>query len=476
VDKGWRGPIDAAWTDVLRTLARGATYTIEDVQQAPSDSPWREALRAERVRALVAVPLIIEDTLIGSLNLSMPTPKQLTPGRIEIARELAIQLAIGVHQARLRERVRRHADELEVQVRERTADLWASRARLQAIFDNAAVGIAQVDVGGRVLESNPGLRRMLGYSAEELEGMHFAEFTHPADVEADEALFRELLAGERGSYSITKRYIRKDGGQLWANLYASLVRDDQGEPQFGVGLLEDVTEQRKAQEALIRSEKLALTGRLAASLAHEINNPLQSVIGCLDLARESLEEEQPVDARRMLQIGAEELERAASIVTQLRDLNRPADVEQREPVDVKDLLERVLLLTERQCRKRRVEVDWGPEPDLPWLTVAPDQIKQVFLNLVLNAVEAMPDGGRLAVRATCTDDPQGVCFTFADTGRGIPPDVLPDVFDPFFTTKTEGLGLGLYVTQRIVDAHAGRIDVESQVGQGTTFTVWLPGE
>jgi len=488
VGRGWRSTIDEAWTDVLETLAQGAPHIIEDVQQSPSDSPWRMALKAdidrasvEHVRALVAVPLIVEGALIGSLNLGMRTPEQLTSGQMDVAGELAIQLALGIHQARLREQVQRHADELEKQVRRRTAALHASQARLRAIFDNATVGIALTDLKGHVIESNPGLQKMLGYTAEELKGKHFVEFTHPEDAEADEALFQELLVGKRESYRLLKRYIRKDGDQLWSNLHVSFVHAPRGKPRFAVALVEDVTEQRAAQQALMRSEKLALTGRLAASLAHEINNPLQSVVGCLDLAEESLAEGQQADVRQMLQIGAEELQRAATIVTQLRDLNRPSELGNRELVDVKDLLEQVLLLTKKQCRQHHVEVIWEPGHDLPWLSVVPDEIKQVFLNLVLNAVEAMPDGGQLrigirqtSIRALHTDEPEGVRITFHDTGVGISPEALSELFDPFYTTKEEGLGLGLYVSYNIVDAHDGRIDVESRVGEGTTFTLWLP--
>jgi PAS domain S-box-containing protein len=476
VGKSWHGDIDDEWAAVLQDLAQGATYTVEDVQQAPARSPWREALRSEHVHALVVLPLLVEGRLIGSLNLGMRRPGQLSAGQREIAGELAIQLAIGIRQAELRAHVERHADELEQQVRRRTAALRASQARLQAIFDNAAVGIALLDLEGRVVESNPGLQKMLGYTAEELAGKHFIEFTHPSDAETDEALFQELLAGKRDSYSLSERYIRKDGSQLWGNLHASFIRDARGRLQYGVGLVEDITERREAQRALMQSEKLALTGRLAASLAHEINNPLQSVIGSLDLADESLVEGEIASARQMLQIGTEELQRASSIVTQLRDLSRPSEVGNRELADVKDLMDQVLLLTKKQCRKHKVEVVWEPGRDLPWLSVAPDQIKQVFLNLVLNAVEAMPDGGRLTIRALCTDEPEGVRITLRDTGPGIPPEVFPRLFEPFYTTKEQGLGLGLYVTYGIVDAHDGCIDVESRVGEGTTFTVWLPAE
>jgi PAS domain S-box-containing protein len=476
VGKHWRGSIDGEWADVLQDLAQGASYTIEDVQGTPPGSPWREALQSEGVHALVALPLLIEGRLIGSLDLGMRRPGQLSAGQMEIAGELAIQLAIGIRQAELHAQVQRHADQLDEQVRRRTAALQASQARLRAIFDSAAVGIVLADLEGHMIEFNPGLQEMLGYSAEELASKHFTEITHPSDVEADEALFQELLLGQRESYSLSKRYVRKDGSYMWGNLHVSLICDPQDEPVFSVALVEDVTERREAQQALIRSEKLALTGRLAASLAHEINNPLQSVIGSLDLADESLEEGKIGDARCMLEVGAEELQRAAGIVTQLRDMNRPSELGTRELTDVRDLLERVLLLTRRQYHSRRVEVVWEPGRDLPWLHAAPDQIKQVFLNLVLNAVEAMPDGGQLSVQAVSTQEPEGVRISFHDTGRGIPPEGLAKLFDPFYTTKDEGLGLGLYVSRSIVDAHGGRIDVESQAGEGTTFDVWLPVE
>jgi signal transduction histidine kinase len=239
-------------------------------------------------------------------------------------------------------------------------------------------------------------------------------------------------------------------------------------------MMEDITARRQAQEALIQSEKLTVTGQLAASLAHEINNPLQSVIGCLGLARESLEEGDEEDVCELLQVAAEELDRAAKTVADLRDLNQPSRPEDREPVDVNLQLEHILMLTRKQCQERRVEVEWRPAEDMPALKLVPDRMQQVFLNLLLNALDAMPDGGRLRVSTGCIGAPVQVWVAFADTGHGIAPEVVPRVFDPFYTTKSEGLGLGLYITRNIVEEHGGHIEVESLLGEGTTFTVWLP--
>ena len=381
---------------------------------------------------------------------------------------------------RAQERIRQQANhlealasELERRVTERTAELRASEARLRTIFDGAASGVALVDMAGQFLESNPALQRMLGYSGDELRCKVFTEFTHPDDAAVALDLYQELATGKRDHYRMEIRYTRKDGQVAWADLSVSPVRGNEGEPaQFAIVMAEDITERKLAQVALIRAERLAIAGKLAATLAHEINNPLQAVIGCLGLAEETRAE--GGDAGRYLQVAREELRRAARIVAQLRNLHQRPQLDEREPTDVNLLVERVLMLGRKQCEERGVEVVWNAASDLPVLTLASDQIQQVFLNLLLNALDAMPEGGQLRVTTHHTGQPAGVCVAFADDGMGIPPDSLSQVFEPFYSTKPEGLGLGLFVSQDIVKQHRGRIEAESRVGEGTTFTVWLP--
>jgi signal transduction histidine kinase len=180
------------------------------------------------------------------------------------------------------------------------------------------------------------------------------------------------------------------------------------------------------------------------------------------------------EARRYLEIALEELERAANIVTQLRDLSREPKTKDRVAVDLNELVEKALVLTRKRCENEGVQVEWKPEPGLAPVPLVPDRVQQVFLNLVLNAVEAMPGGGRLRVSATPTEQPEGVRISFADTGVGIEPDRLARIFEPFHSSRPEGLGLGLYISRNIVREHAGQIEVDSHVGEGTTFTVWLP--
>jgi PAS domain S-box-containing protein len=472
--KEWHGPLESEWP--IEKLAQGQIHVVEETQALPPSSSLLQTLQGEGLRSYVRVPILAQGALLGSLDLGMTSPGCPGPEELDIARQVAAQLAIGIQQARLREQAQRHAEELEQRVARRTAALQASQARLRAIFDGAAIGIALVDAEGCIVESNPALQAMLGYSAAELCERVFTEFTHPEDVAADVELFRALLAGRRQKYSLDRRYIRKDGQVVWVRLSVSLVRAGGGKGPLAIAMVEDITEQKKVREALLNAEKLAIAGQLGASLAHEINNPLQSVIGCLGLAEKNLAE--GTDVGRYLHVAREELRRAAGIVAQLRDLHRLSKPEQKEPTDLNALLEQVLLLCEKKCEECRIKVRWSEAGDLPPVFLVSDQMRQVFLNLILNALDATPEGGRLEVSTARTPvseaAPAGVCISFADSGAGIAPDVLPRLFDSFYSTKPQGLGLGLYITHTIVEAHGGRINVSSRLGKGTTFSVWLP--
>jgi two-component system NtrC family sensor kinase len=238
------------------------------------------------------------------------------------------------------------------------------------------------------------------------------------------------------------------------------------------GIIQDITAQKGAQAALIQAERMSTAGRLAASLGHEINNPLQSAIGCLDLAREAMEEGR--DPARFLQVTCDALERAAWVVSQLRALHRDATREARKQVSLQELLHNVLLLSRKQCATQGIEVleEFGDE--LPPLSLMPNALQQVFLNLVLNAIDAMPEGGELRVSIEPSSRPEGVCVRFADTGRGLSPEVQEHLFEPFHTTKSEGLGLGLFISQDIVQQHGGRIEARPGKDGGSVFSVFIP--
>jgi two-component system NtrC family sensor kinase len=243
-------------------------------------------------------------------------------------------------------------------------------------------------------------------------------------------------------------------------------------------------EREETQTQLIHSEKMAALGRLVASIAHEINNPLQAVQGCLTLAQEKLGLNSHQDKlERYLDVAGNEIERIAAIVRRMRDFYRPA----REGMSFTDLhavLESVLELTNKQLQHSDVVVERTWAEELPKVWGNSDHLKQVFLNLVLNAIDAMPTGGTLRVstaqaqmQSNDSQPPQpAVHVKFSDTGEGMPPETQSRVFEPFFTTKEGGTGLGLSISYGIIQAHNGEITVTSQVGEGTTFTILLPME
>jgi two-component system NtrC family sensor kinase len=231
-----------------------------------------------------------------------------------------------------------------------------------------------------------------------------------------------------------------------------------------------LTERLDATEAgMLQAARLAAVGQLAASIAHEINNPLYAARNCLAL----LEQDAPAAMREspFLAIARDQLTRIAHIIERMREFYRP-DRGTLAPCDIHRLLEETLALAGLNIRHQSIRVIFTPAPDLPEVVVADDQLRQVFLNLILNAIEAMPDGGALTVRTIA--GPTVALIEVQDTGIGIPADIRPQLFEPFFTNKPNGTGLGLSISAHIVTQHGGQIEVDSCEGQGSTFRVVLP--
>jgi two-component system NtrC family sensor kinase len=242
-------------------------------------------------------------------------------------------------------------------------------------------------------------------------------------------------------------------------------------------LLRDLQEQidrlKVTQAQLVQAAKLAGVGELAAGVAHELNNPLTSILGFAQLLLNVTPPDAP--SRGDLEIIANQARRGRDIVRNLLDFARQTKP-QRLPADVNQVLCQTLVLVRQYLEKSEIAIEEDFAPDVGVLTLDSGQMKQVFLNLITNAAQAMPKGGELRLRTACVGSE--VAISVSDTGQGILPEIRERIFEPFFTTKAtgEGTGLGLSVSLGIVQGHGGRITVESQVGQGSTFTVWLPIE
>jgi len=224
-----------------------------------------------------------------------------------------------------------------------------------------------------------------------------------------------------------------------------------------------------SQQAMLRAEKMAAAGRLTASIAHEVNNPLQSVQNCLHLAgRDDLP---PEKRKEYFELARNELERLMKTMQRMLDFYRPGATRVKR-VDVLDLLKHVLSLTSQQLGQRQIQVTTDLPDSLPAIYAVSSQIQQIFFNLILNSFDAMPAGGELKISARELN--QGVEMTFQDNGPGIPQDRRNNIFEPFFSTKEGGTGLGLTVSYNIVTAHGGTLDLANQKGSGACFRLFLP--
>lgn len=237
-------------------------------------------------------------------------------------------------------------------------------------------------------------------------------------------------------------------------------------------LKDSLKNEQSTRAQLIQSERLALAGRLLASVSHELNNPLQAIQNALFLIKD--EEGISGQGRQDMEIILAETDRMSSLIERLRETYRPLKGEELKPTQVNELIKEVYSLASTHIRHRQVVFEFDPDPGLAEVGGIPDQLRQVLLNLYLNAVEAMPLGGKLIVRTQDLPDTQEVKITVADTGFGIDPEILPHIFNAFVTSKTTGTGLGLTICADIIRRHQGRIQAESPAGSGATFTIWLP--
>ncbi len=263
-----------------------------------------------------------------------------------------------------------------------------------------------------------------------------------------------------------------DENDLWLlNYMAGSVAIALENARLYTELSDFARELEKSQAQLIQAEKLAAMGRLAASIAHEINNPLQAIHNCLHLTlKKPLNEEKKT---RYLGMAQEEVERLIAIVQRMLEFYRSSRVGMA-PTDVHTIIENVLALSSKRLQHGKIAVTKKLAPNLPTINAVSDQLKQVFLNIVINAIEAMPEGGELCIETKLSEDGDGLSVAFTDTGVGLSEKDRESIFEPFFTTKATGTGLGLSVSYGIIERHGGRIEVQSELGKGATFAVHLP--
>jgi two-component system NtrC family sensor kinase len=363
-------------------------------------------------------------------------------------------------------------------------ELQKTNAFLTNIIQNSVDGIVVVDTKGVPLIFNEGAERILGYKAEEMIG-NAENFRRFYPMESAAEMMRRMRGDEYGppdKLNTTRMtFINKHGEEVPVNFSATIIRE-RGREVGSVGIFSDLREilevhkeLEAAQSQLVHTEKIASLGRMAAGVAHEINNPLAGIL----IYAELLQRDLAADAvhRENIEVIINQTMRCQQIVHRLLDFSRQS-LGDRKLFDVNDVLQRCVELISHQAFFHNIKVIQHLDPFLPQIVGDPGQLQQVFTNLLLNASDAMNGQGQLNIASQPTLAEDGIILTFTDTGCGIPPEIRDKIFEPFFTTKPpgKGTGLGLSIVYGVIQRHGGTIRADSSLQGGTTFTIRLPLE
>jgi PAS domain S-box-containing protein len=350
------------------------------------------------------------------------------------------------------------------------------RARLAAIVDSADDAIIAKNLNGIITSWNRAACFLFGYTEDEIIGKSILILI-PEDLHyEEEEILRKLRAGQKIDHYETTR-VAKDGTRLEVSVTISPLRNRFGEVIGASKIARDISERKKIERLLIQSEKVAATGRMAAAVAHEINNPLSSVLNLIFLARQDTCPK--AELQTHLAMAESELERVSHIARQTLGYYR--DTGSPKEVHIHDLIENVLSVYRNKTITQQINVETSFN-DLRKIRVWVGEMIQVFSNLVSNAIDALPEGGTLSIETSRTVklDGDGIRIVISDTGRGIRREHLSRVFEPFFTTKGNlGTGIGLWIAKQLVERHEGQISISSSAepdNSGTTVTVFLPFE
>ncbi len=363
--------------------------------------------------------------------------------------------------------------------------LKVQRDKAQQYLNIARVIIVALDLKGRVTLINKMGCEVLGCEEDEIIGNNWFDFYVPEERRQNvRNLFEKLMAGEVKVPEYYENPILVKGGEerivAWHN---TILRDKAGHVIGTLSSGEDITERKRTEAELIRSEKLASVGQLAAGVAHEVNNPLAGILVYIKLllkkyAQNALQTE---ETKKQLEKIGRETERCSRIIKNLLDFSRQTQVTLR-PVDINRVIEATLAIIGHQISLENIKVDQRLCAPLPLIRADFDQIQQALMNIMLNAAQAMPNGGELTITTSVAKGfkidnalRDAVRIDISDTGVGIARENLGRLFTPFFTTKEKGkgVGLGLSVVHGIIERHHGKIEIQSDLGAGTTFSIYL---
>jgi PAS domain S-box-containing protein len=434
---------------ILQFVIRTQDPVISDDASREKLFSADEYVASRHVRSVLCLPLTKQAKLVGVLYIENNVAASVfTPARIAVLKLLASQAAISLENARL------------------YGELTMSEERWRNLFESVPVGVNMVGLHKRYVAANPAFQRMTGYSEAELCSLTPVDITHEDDRAASEAIIAAQMAGQPYVRHREKRYLRKDGGVIWAEVDAFLAPVAGSAPLLA-GVAVDITERKRAEEALRaaqadleRMARLTTMGELTASIAHEINQPLAAIVIRTEAGLRFLDRDEPDldEVRDALSAIRRNGMRADDVIRGLRALARKAGP-QLTKLDIDDVVRQVLALARGELLRHDVllheELAAGERPVMGDRV----QLQQVVLNLIMNGVEAMKGVTQRTRELTVssTVEPHSVLVAVKDTGTGLDPALAERMFQPFFTTKSEGLGMGLAICRSIVEVHGGRL-------------------
>jgi PAS domain S-box-containing protein len=361
--------------------------------------------------------------------------------------------------------------------------LQKKEEQFRAFFDNAAVGTVQMALDGSFLRVNDRFCQIVGYSREELLGRSVLEITHPEDRHHTREALREFGSGDISVYRIEKRYLRKDGHEIWVYLSAGLVHDAEGAPLHLINVVQDITERKRMEQDLLMAKQVAEDASLAksqflANRSHELRTPMTVIMGSLELLKKSWA---APEREHLLEMADTSADRLLELIDDLLDISR---IEARQlkieeqPFDLRSCIRQAMEMFASTARRRGLLLHWTVDPQLPeQVSGDPVRLEQVLINLVGNAVKFTRNG---EVSVNVVRKAGELVFSVRDTGIGIPADKISDLFrlftqvDSSLTRTYGGTGLGLAISKELVEMMGGTLEAESDVGKGSIFTFTIP--
>jgi PAS domain S-box-containing protein len=444
------------------------------------------------VTALLSVGTAIAIWKVMPLALALPNTAQLERANQLLAGEIdqrqRAEAALREANAELERRVAARTAELQGEVLQRRsteATLRASEERWRSMFEASAVGIAVIDQQDNFVAANKAFQKMVGYTEEELQSLGTLDITHEEDREATKEMMEDVRSGKRQDYPTEKRYRRKDGEVIWVRVSIARSLDPRSTLPGIPAIIEDITERKRAEaawhdarEALSRATRLTTMGELSASIAHEINQPLAAIINNGNASKRFLASSPPDldEVKDAVDEIVRDARRASEVLSRIRAMLK-STAPARVQVDVNHEIAEVLELTRHELQRHSVSVQTDLHSNLPTIPADRVQLQQVVLNLVMNGIDAMrmvTDRSRILTVRSQLDDRDNIVVNVADSGVGLDPANRERIFDTFFTTKAEGMGMGLAISNSIVESHHGRLWVEPGSPFGAVFGFALP--